>query len=160
MTTSADPQLIVCFAEVAFDGGAFDDSVHSFDLTGCPRMPWFGQPSLDVETSARGFRHVNPNRYRAIAVLMSGAAELVLPGAVKCMQSSGSAVWGFAARLHQAAEEVGHWAARALSWASTKSSLDAPSIATSRWSFALRRSDLGDVDMETASRISFELAFG
>ena len=77
-------QLVVGLVEVAFDGRVLDGSVHSFDLAIGPRMLGFCQPMIDVVLGAGVFEGVRLNGFSSLrAALISGAAELVLPGVEK-----------------------------------------------------------------------------
>ena len=87
-------QLVVGLVEVAFDGGVLDGAVHSFDLAVGPRVFGLCQPMIDVVLGAGIFEGVRRDGSPAPrAALMSGAAELVLPGVVKWVPLSVRTVW-------------------------------------------------------------------
>jgi hypothetical protein len=68
-----------------------DGSVHAFDLTVGPRVLGLSQAMIDIVLSAGEFEGVRPDGLSG--ALMSGAAELALPGVVKWVPLSVRTVW-------------------------------------------------------------------
>ena len=87
-------QQVVRLVEVAFDGCVLDGAVHAFDLAVGPRVLGLSQAMIDIVLSAGVFEGVRRDGLSALrAALMSGAAELVLPGVVKWVPLSVRTVW-------------------------------------------------------------------
>jgi|GEM_PF-1389898 len=53
------PKLVVTLVVEALDGGLFDRSVHTFDLSIGPRMVWFCRAVLDALGRTRAVEHVH-----------------------------------------------------------------------------------------------------
>ena len=51
-------KLVVGFVVIALHGRLFEGSVHSLDLTICPRMVWFGQAMFDSVVPARAIKRM------------------------------------------------------------------------------------------------------
>jgi hypothetical protein len=52
-----------------FDGGIFDRPVHSFDLTVCPRVPWFCEAMIDIVPGTNQIERVAAKRFLTSAHL-------------------------------------------------------------------------------------------
>src|SRR3954465_11748602 len=79
---------------IASDGCVLDGPVHPLDLTIGPRVPGLGQAMVHIVLGAGVFEGMRAQTVspRAIASLMSGGAEAVLPGVVKWVPLSVSTV--------------------------------------------------------------------
>ena len=95
------PELVMALVVVAPDGRVLDGPVHPLDLAIGPGVTRLGQAMIHIVLSAGEFESMRAEEKacarksspRAMASLMSGAAEAVLPGVVKGVPLSGSTVW-------------------------------------------------------------------
>jgi hypothetical protein len=55
--------LIVVVMVIAVNGFLFDGVVREFDLAISPRMPWFGEPVIDVVSGASALRGLAPEQF-------------------------------------------------------------------------------------------------
>jgi hypothetical protein len=56
-------QLTVVFVVIALNGGLFDYAVHPFNLSVGPRMPWLGQPVINVVSGASTLKGMAPEQF-------------------------------------------------------------------------------------------------
>jgi len=155
-------QLVVGFVEVAFDGRILDGAVHPLDLTIGPRMLGLGQAMIDIVEGAGMFEGMREER------LSLGAHVLDLgwgPGLAGGIGEVGSVVGEdgmdpVGDGLDEAAQEVGGDATRHFFMQFDEGELRGSVDRDYEIELALRGSDLGDVNMEIADRVSLELVFG
>ena len=156
------PQLIVGLVEVSFDGRLLNGAVHSLDLPVGPWMFRFGQPMIDVMARAcefegmraerllRGDHLFDLSRRPSIASRIGEVQAVVGQDCVDSVRNS------FDERI----EEICGDARRGPLVQFDECELRRPVDRHEQIEPAFGGANLGDVDMEIADRIGFELAFG
>lgn len=154
-------ELVVVVVVEAFNGCVLDRAVHAFDLAIRPRMLRFGCPVLDAERRAGIFEGVRPDGFalrqgfdneRCCRSARTGRSEM---GAIIGQHDVDLVRHGF----DKMAQKVGGGLAKSLAMQLDEGEFARAIDGHEEVEPAFRRLNLGNVDMEEANRVGFELLF-
>lgn len=153
-------QLIVAFVVIASDRRVLDRSIHAFDLAVRPRMARLGQSVCDVELGAGEREGVAEERLSTGSHLLDVLRRPAVAGGIGEVRAivgeHGVDPVGDCGR--ESPEEVAGDPACGLLVQLSEGELRGSVDGHEEVEFALLGPDLGDVDMDVAERVAFELA--